>query len=204
MNALLAGLIGSILTVFITKVFEIIQKSREHKYSLQKAFFTKKLESAEAAVSQWYITASAIGALAKLYEKAPILDEGLEPQVFELMNATFAAKLNKVEELSNQVAHSFLLYFDVDESFWENESIQIYYSKLSSVKTLASSLNILYEFEAKKKGEESRAFFKQKIEELTDQIRPELSALSSVMEEFRVSTIKLLKEVRNEMKKYEA
>lgn len=204
MNALLAGLIASILTVFITKVFELLQKSKEHKYTLQKAFFTKKLDSAEAAVSQWYVTASSIGALAKLYEKAPILEEGLEPQVFELMNTTFSAQLNRVQELSSQVAHSFLLYFDVDESFWENESIQNYFTKLSSVTALANSLNILYELEIKTNGTEYETLVKQNIEELTDQIRPEIKELSFIMEEFRGSIIKLLREVRSEMKKYEA
>ena len=39
----LGGLIGSILTVVISKSLEIFQKSKEHKYDLQRQFFVKKL-----------------------------------------------------------------------------------------------------------------------------------------------------------------
>ena len=40
--ALLAALLGSILTIGIGKVLDLIQKRQEHKYSLQKIFFEKK------------------------------------------------------------------------------------------------------------------------------------------------------------------
>lgn len=204
MNVILAGLIGSIITVFITKIIDLIQKSKEHKYSLQKAFFERKLKSAEAAVSQWYVTAGAIGALAKLYENAPILEEGLEPEVFEAMNTTFSTQLKKVQELSDNLAHSFVLYFDVDESFWEDESMKNYFTKLSSVTALAKSLNLLYELQPKIEGTKYEGFVKNKIKELNHQIRPDLKELSSIMEDARVNIIKLLRKVRNEMKKYEA
>jgi hypothetical protein len=68
MEAIMGGLVGSIFTVIITKILEIIQKSKEHKYSLQKTFFEKKLQSAEAAVAQWYLAASSCFTPAKLFE----------------------------------------------------------------------------------------------------------------------------------------
>ncbi len=204
MNAILAGLIGSIITVFITKILDLIHKSKEHKYSLQKSFFARKLKAAEAAVSQWYVTAGAIGALAKLYENAPILEEGVEPEVFEVMNSTFSAQLKKVLELSDDLAHSFLLYFDVDESFWENKSIKTYFTKLSSVAALAKSLSVLYALQPKVQRTQDEALVKNKIKELDNQIRSDLKELSSIMENARENIIKLLSQVRNEMKKYEA
>jgi hypothetical protein len=39
--AIISGLIGSVLTVIVSKILDIIQQSREHRYSIQKTFFTK-------------------------------------------------------------------------------------------------------------------------------------------------------------------
>ena len=74
-DAILGGLIGSIITVVIGKVLDLIQQSKQHKYSIQKTFFTKKLEVADAAVSQWYLSANLLGSIARLYEQAPVLEK---------------------------------------------------------------------------------------------------------------------------------
>lgn len=59
----LGGLIGSILTVVISKSLEIFQKSKEHKYDLQRQFFVKKLSAAEATVMQYSLMSDAISQL---------------------------------------------------------------------------------------------------------------------------------------------
>ena len=92
--AIIGGLIGSVLTVIISKILDIMQQSREHRYSIQKTFFTKKLEVAEAAVSQWYVSSNVLGSIARLYEQAPVLEKGIERDVFNIMNNSLTVTSN--------------------------------------------------------------------------------------------------------------
>lgn len=64
--ALFSGLVGSILTVTIGKILELVQESKKHKYSLKRVFFEKKLASLEAAVRLWYKSAEMTGMLSAL------------------------------------------------------------------------------------------------------------------------------------------
>ena len=64
--ALLAGLVGSILTVLITKLFDLYQKRYEHKSELKREYFNKKINSLERASIQLSLTVSAIGNLSKI------------------------------------------------------------------------------------------------------------------------------------------
>lgn len=52
LDTLVAGLLGAVVTIIVTRVLDLIQKSKEHKYSLQKLFFEKKLQAAEASVAE--------------------------------------------------------------------------------------------------------------------------------------------------------
>lgn len=65
--AILAGLLGSILTVIITKVLDIFQKKSEFKIELKKQFFVKKLQAGETAMIQYTNLSVALQQLSVLY-----------------------------------------------------------------------------------------------------------------------------------------
>jgi primosomal protein N'' len=54
-DSILGGLIGSLITVIVTKLLDMLQKANEHDYPLRKAFFKKKLVAAESAVAREHI-----------------------------------------------------------------------------------------------------------------------------------------------------
>ena len=202
METLLGGLIGSLLTVVATKLLDLFQKSKEHKYSLQSAYFVKKIQAAEAAVSQWYIYAASSGGLSTLYEQLAV-DKNFELEVFNAMNTAFLAQLNKVQEASI-TAHSFLLYFDVDhDEFWNNEAMKKYLSLLSSIQALNIRHQVWLQVLDKHKGTPEEQIITQELDRVWKEARPLVGELGIVVDQMRSGAIKLLGQARQEMKKYE-
>lgn len=205
MDAVLGGLIGSLATIAITKLLELLQKSKEHKYSLQKAFFVKKLETAEVAVRQWYVLSTSIGGLAKMYERAPVDEVGYDPEVFNAMHLKLTELVNQVDLSANSVANSFLLYFDMDEeSLWDMNSLDKYFEKLSDIVTSANELRYYEELVPSIVGTEHEAIVNQRIIEISKNLGPELVALAGIMREMQQGVIDLLSKVRKEMSKYDS
>ncbi|OGU48704.1 MAG: hypothetical protein A2000_05170 [Ignavibacteria bacterium GWB2_36_8] len=201
--AIIGGLIGSVLTVIISKVLDIIQQSREHRYSIQKTFFTKKLEVAEAAVSQWYVSSNVLGSIARLYEQAPVLEKGIERDVFNIMNNSLTIQLNKLQEASNQIANSFLLYFDIDDSFWNNEALNNFLKCLSNLKVIITSLDMFHNLNSGIPENDYKKLIQKEIDRLNKELEKEMKNFVSFIDDSREGMITLLKKVRNEMKKYE-
>jgi hypothetical protein len=67
----LAALLSSIFTVTLGKILDLIQKHQEHKYSLQKAFFEKKLKTEEAIVSLTQKAISFLGSTSTILTNIP-------------------------------------------------------------------------------------------------------------------------------------
>ncbi|MDH4222047.1 MAG: hypothetical protein OEV55_00760 [candidate division Zixibacteria bacterium] len=203
-EVILGGLIGSILTVIITKVLDIVQKGREHRYSLQKSFFEKKLQAAEAAVSQWYIIASSVGSFAKLYERMSNKEKELDYQVFRVMNESFSSQLQKLLEKSNEISNSVLLYFDIEDSdFWNYEPFGKYLDSLSSIVSLDMSMRIMVDIYDKVKGTKYESMAKNEIEKIKEQSKERFKDLSLILDKANKEIINLLRKLRSEMKKYE-
>ena len=177
--------------------------SREHRYSIQKTFFTKKLEVAEAAVSQWYVSSNVLGSIARLYEQAPVLEKGIERDVFNIMNNSLTIQLNKLQEASNQIANSFLLYFDIDDSFWNNEALNNFLKCLSNLKVIITSLDMFHNLNSGIPENDYKKLIQKEIDRLNKELEKEMKNFVSFIDDSREGMITLLKKVRNEMKKYE-
>lgn len=201
--AIIGGLIGSVLTVIINKILDIIQQSREHRYSIQKTFFTKKLEVAEAAVSQWYVSSNVLGSFARLYEQAPVLEKGIERDVFNIMNNSLTFQLNKLQEASNKIGNSFLLYFDIDDSFWNNEAFKNYLKCLSNLKVIITSLDMFHNLNSNIPENDYKKSIQKEIDRLNKELENEMKNFVSFIDDAREGMITLLKRVRSEMKKYD-
>lgn len=201
MDAILGGLIGSIATVLITKILELIQKSKEHKYSLQKEFFLKKLASTESAVTQLYILLASIEALARMYErKIEVLERDYDLEFWVTM-------LEKFSDISNQIpltANSFLLYFDVAHSFWDNQEIFLTIDKMFFINSLSEEIFFLKNQHQKFVGTEDEADSYERILLVSQELKSEIHELMGMMKSIRKELIGLLKHMRLQMKKYEA
>jgi len=210
--AIIGGLIGSILTIALTKILEMIQKSKEHRYSLQKEYFTKKLSAAEEAIAAWYRAANSIGAMAKLYTQFPYLKEGMNVSMFKILHSRLEDHLNKVYEASSQVRYSVFLYFDFDdEKYWDNDSLKLFYSYLSSIANnvmiVDYGLDLLQLYKEDKNINLEDEQIKKEIEIIENAIRDQreklgitMNQLTEVLDKSREDMIDVIKELRNQVK----
>jgi hypothetical protein len=202
---ILGGLIGSILTIIVAKVLDMVQKGKEHRYSLQKSFFEKKLYAAETAVAQWYSVASSLGALATLYERMSSAEKEFDLEVFRVMNDAFASQLQQLSQASSKIANPILLYFEIDDpTFWNYEPLKRFFDCLSSLMASGASLRVMLEVYNLSKGTKYEELAWNEVRGILDQCKPHFKDLSKVLDQAREEMLILLRKVRMEMKKYEA
>jgi hypothetical protein len=129
----LGGLVGSILTVVIGKSLEIFQKSKEHKYELEKQFFLKKLYAAEAAVMQYSLFSDALSQLIVLYNRYDSYDTDIGKQLNENLLDQIDEKIKLANNASLNIANAISLYFDLQSEFSKNQIISSFYDTLNSL-----------------------------------------------------------------------
>ncbi len=203
-DAFIGGLIGSLATVLATKLLDLFQKSKEHKYALQRTFFEKKLAVAEKAFSQLYSNASSMSALSALYEKFSVPDKRAGGEVFETFNRIYSERLSKVEEALKDISNSLFLYFDFDLDKLKNkEPMKRFYDILMDIQDLRLTYDVLGELSEQSKGTDYLPCIEADREKTLHQILPKLKELSIFLDESQDDVFKLLKSLRHEMKKYE-
>jgi hypothetical protein len=117
--ALISGLISSLATIFFTNYFELIKNKKQHRYSIEKLYFEKKVNAAELIVSQLSYLSGAIMhcsiLLERLKEKNHIAEENLfEANVNENLESTINKQLKQAENSTFIISNTLMLYFDID------------------------------------------------------------------------------------------
>src|SRR3990172_5753170 len=109
MDVLIGGLIA-IITILVTKLLEIYQKSVEHKYSLQSTYFSKKIEAAELAVINFSNEVSKFSQYLAIEEK--LVNASLEEYPFLIKQFSYVQEdAKKDEESINNPLGKIYLYF---------------------------------------------------------------------------------------------
>jgi len=203
---LLSGLLGSILTIVLTKVLDLFQKSKEHKYSLQKVFFERKLNAAETATIQFQILANACFNLSVLFERLNNEDDQEDAEENFLDKHLFEQVTQQTEVANNAsflIANSVTLYFDLDNAFVNNEKIRVFYEILGQLQTVDKQAQKDYEFYESHIGSqyETQAYeiWNQSEQRLEDTLR----RIADSYKTFNQETIKVLRQMRDQMKKFD-
>lgn len=115
-NTILGGIIGSLVTILASKIFEFIKMHIQHKQSLKKLFFEKKINSAEAAASHWSYLRSTIKSFSAILEAATNTEDvGYESEFLGNFAESLSHQLKKIEE-PDKLVYSVFLYFDIDDN----------------------------------------------------------------------------------------
>lgn len=195
---------GSVLTTLAGRILGMIQKQKEHKYSLQRFFFEKKLQAAELAVSQCYTFASSLGCLVALYERMSKEEKELEIEVFREMNQGLWAQLDRISQASMQMGNSMLLYFDVDESeFWNYDGLLKFLDSLSSLHAMSGTIRAAVEYYDESKHTEHEEQARRQLRSALERCKPHFKDISSALRQAWKDMIDLMRKLRSEMKTYE-
>lgn len=201
--ALLGGLIGSILTVIITKALDLVQKRNEFKYDLKRVFFNKKLQVAEAAISQYSLLSETLNQLIILYSRY----NETNSEFGAALNDTFLKQANEKLVLVNSSFHSsansISLYFDLPSEYTSNEILSAFFDNLNALSPYAEAVEFTFNqyqfYKGTEKEEEAYEIYSQSEIDLGNS----MAKLSSTYKEFDEELRRHIQKIRNEMKKYE-
>ena len=201
-NVVLAGLIGSILTVVATKILEIIQENRRHKYSLRKIFFEKKIRAIEAAVADWYSFASTFGCLKVLYEQVSDERQEFAPEVFKYINDNLSNQIQRISQSSNKRSNTISLYLDIKD--WDPEIFKEFIRWWSSGAIYSTRINAAMDYYKSVKGTENEDSARQEIFRINAEYDDFFKDISSIFDKTYKDLMKFLNKARQEMIKYES
>ena len=125
--ALISGLLSSLSTIFATKLLDIFQNKKQHRYSIEKLYFEKKINAAELIVSQLTILSGALMHCSILFERLKEkdyfeVDNEFESNVDKNLELTIDKQLKQAENSLFVIANTLTLYFDIgDKSIFAKE-----------------------------------------------------------------------------------
>ena len=199
--ALLSGLFGSIFTVLIGKILEIIQKKYEFTYSLKLKYFEKKLESAEKAIIYSSLISGVFNNLAFMFKEIPKLDNKNARSSLLKIQDSFSEQIKQANEILKKYGDSTMLYFDFGDSILNTTSFPgTFFSLLNDLYNIKKERDILIS-QIGKDG-------KIDIDEINNQLDStqklaveKVNALSKLMSEVEKGVKENIKVIRKEFKK---
>ena len=199
----LGGLIGSILTVVISKSLDILQKSKEHKYDLQKQFFTKKLTAAEITVMQYNMMSDAITQLIVLYGRYEQNDTEIGSQLNDNLLKQIEEKTLLANNASLSLSNAISLYFDLKSDFSKNKIITDFYNSLNSLAPYSENVENTFSQYLKNKNTENERIVYELYQKSEKDLATEMSKIASEYQKFDIEIQKQIGQIRSEMKKFE-
>jgi hypothetical protein len=203
MIGILGGLVGSILTVVITKVLDLVQKKNEYTYDLKKQFFSKKLQAAESAIMQYSLFSDALNQLIILFgrykESQTTVGENLNDNLLKQIEE----KISLANSSSLALSNSISLYFDLTSSYSANEILTRFYDSLNMLAPYSENVEVTHEqylrFIGTEHEKEAHEIY-QNAEKFMGQV------MKNVGEGYKVVDAELrnqINQIRSGMKKYE-
>lgn len=203
MIGVLGGLIGSILTVVITKVLDLIQKKNEYTYDLKKQFFNKKLQAAEAAIMQYSLLSGALNNLIILFgrykEGETLVGENLNSNLLKQVDEAVAKAKSSSLLLSNSIA----LYFDLTSNYTTNEILNAFYDNLNLLAPYLENVEITHEQYLRFIGTEQEREAYDIYQKAEDFMAQAMKIVGDGHKVFDEELREQISQIRNEMKKFE-
>lgn len=199
-ETIIGFLTGSLATGLVTKVLEMIQKSKEHKYSLEKAFFEKKLLAAEAVVAYWYGSSLMATNMATLF-RLSVDNENISQPIILSAQAELNNEMKKIQQIQSNAHFSFPLYFDLEDSFlWSGEAFEAYVSATSAAYIIANRIDNFTGGESQGASESGDA---AEIAQLKEELFIHIEKMVGAIETNKKLVSGLIRKAKLELKQYE-
>lgn len=203
--AVLSGLLGSILTVVITKLIELKQKKFEFESDLKREYFKRKLDSIEKASIQFTLLANHLVQLKHFYNamirKDNYFDENSQNKMFEALDSSLA----KTSSSSMDIANAIYIYLDIShDEINDYKMMQTYLNDIGEMGAIFLDMKIWMEYEDEAKTEEKKVFCEKQLDEIQNKLREKVENVSDSTDKLNEKFWKLQKKMRIELKKYDS
>ena len=110
-NLIIAGVIGSSITLFLTAIIDFIKEKYRTKIEMQKLVFQRKTDAVERAIS-WY--QEAIDCYRMMQTACDALEEEYNPTTYSRLEASFA-QAGRLYANTSKVLNPIYLYYNFSD-----------------------------------------------------------------------------------------
>ena len=110
-NLIIAGVIGSTITLFLTAIIDFIKEKYRTKIEMQKLVFQRKTDAVERAIS-WY--QEAIDCYRMMQTACDALEEEYNPTTYNRLEASFA-QAGRLYANTSKVLNPIYLYYNFSD-----------------------------------------------------------------------------------------
>lgn len=110
-NLIIAGVIGSTITLFLTAIIDFIKEKYRAKIEMQKLVFQRKTDAVERAIS-WY--QEAIDCYRMMQTACDALEEEYNPTTYNRLVASFA-QASRLYKNTSKVLNPIYLYYNFSD-----------------------------------------------------------------------------------------
>ena len=110
-NLIIAGVIGSTITLLLTAIIDFIKEKYRTKIEMQKLVFQRKTDAVERAIS-WY--QEAIDCYRMMQTACDALEEEYNPTTYNRLEASFA-QASRLYENTSKVLNPIYLYYNFSD-----------------------------------------------------------------------------------------
>ena len=110
-NLIIAGVIGSTITLFLTAIIDFIKENYRTKIEMRKLVFQRKTDAVERAIS-WY--QEAIDCYKMMQTACDTLEEEYNPTTYSRLVASFA-QAGRLYENTSKVLNPIYLYYNFSD-----------------------------------------------------------------------------------------
>jgi hypothetical protein len=110
-NLIIAGVIGSTITLFLTAIIDFIKEKYRTKIEMQKLVFQRKTDAVERAIS-WY--QEAIDCYRMMQTACDALEEEYNPTTYSRLVASFT-QAGRLYENTSKVLNPIYLYYNFSD-----------------------------------------------------------------------------------------
>jgi hypothetical protein len=207
--AVISGLLSSLSTILATKVLDIFQSKKQHRYSIEKLYFEKKINAAELIVSQYTIMSGALMHCSIYFERLSNKDYFADDDEFEIdvdknLGLTIDKQLKQAENSSFIIANTLSLYFDIGEkSLIAKEFSMELHNLLGQVGMKIATMDKSYDYfeEVINTSEHDKAVENFNI--ASSEYKNHIQLIANKYEAFNIEISAIVKLIRNDISKYE-
>lgn len=202
-TAILGGLIGSVLTIVMTKIFDYIQTKQIHKLALKKEFFLRKLHVFEKTVSYMTIAHTTITNMAVLLKAAQNEDVTFSDEQGKDIFGNFEKNIQRIYEATQETAGAIDLYIDLKHNDDEVEATQRFWELLGTINQLGHDINFRYDALRNTKTQVEYNTIRHLIELAAKEVEKNINELVALSNSMRYKYLQITSLLRNQLKEYE-
>ena len=199
----LAGGALSLLTLFVTKWFDLQTIKKNHKQALIKEFFIKKLTAFEKGTSYYTIAHHSITTMAMIFKTTQNEDVSYPDEVVQKMFDEIEKSVKEVAHLTQDLAMALPLYTDVQLTEADDQTIEKYFELLGEISQNGILINSMYDEARGINSAIEKENLYTKIDVKTKVMEERILSLVSQSRIIKLKYKGITSKLRNELKKYD-